>query len=69
MSRRTRRNHSAVFKAKVALDAIQGETTLAELAKLHSLHSNQIADWKSQLLDCVSSVFLMSRHASATNIG
>jgi transposase len=61
-----------VFKAKVALDAVRREKTLgelAELAKLHSLHSNQITDWKSQMLDCVSSVFLMSRHASATNIG
>lgn len=50
MSRRPRRNHSAVFKAKVALDAIRGEKTLAELAKQHDVHPNQITDWKSQLL-------------------
>ena len=38
MSRRPRRNHSPAFKAKVALDAIRGEKTLAELAKLHDVH-------------------------------
>ena len=57
MSRRPRRNHSAVFKAKVALDAVRGEKTLAELAKLHDVHPNQITDWKSQLLERASSVF------------
>ena len=58
MSRRPRRNHSAVFKAKVALDAVRGDKTLAELAKLHlaelaklhDVHPNQITDWKNQLL-------------------
>ena len=42
MSRRTRRNHSAAFKAKVALAAVKGEKTLAELAQLHDLHPTQI---------------------------
>jgi putative transposase len=50
MSRRPRRNHSPAFKAKVALDAVRGEKTLAELAKLHDVHPNQITDWKNQLL-------------------
>jgi transposase-like protein len=57
MSRRPRRNHSATFKAKVAIDAIRGEKTLAELAKLHDVHPNQITDWKAQLLERASSVF------------
>ena len=57
MSKRPRRNHSPVFKAKVAVDAIRGEKTLAELAKLHDVHANQIVDWKNQLLDRASSVF------------
>ena len=47
MSRRPRRNHSPAFKAKVAVDAIRGEKTLAELAKLHDVHPNQITDWKN----------------------
>lgn len=57
MSRRPRRNHSAAFKAKVALDAIRGEKTLAELAKQHDVHPNQITDWKGQLLERAAGVF------------
>ena len=57
MSRRPRRNHSAVFKAKVALDAVRGDKTLAELAKLHDVHPNQITDWKNQLLKGAANVF------------
>ena len=57
MSRRPRRNHSPAFKAKVALDAIRGDQTLAELAKLHDVHPNQITDWKTQLLERAASVF------------
>lgn len=57
MSRRPRRNHSAAFKAKVALDAIRGDKTLAELAKLHDVHPNQITEWKSQMIERAASVF------------
>lgn len=57
MSRRPRRNHSPAFKAKVALDAIRGEKTLAELATLHDVHPNQITDWKSQRLERATGVF------------
>lgn len=57
MSKRARRNHSPIFKARVALAAIKGDKTLAELAKLHDVHSNQIVDWKTQLLEGASSVF------------
>ena len=57
MSMRPRRNHSPRFKAKVAVDAIKGEKTLAELTKLHDVHANQIVDQKNQLLDRAASVF------------
>ena len=57
MSRRTRRNHSPTFKAKVALAAIKGEKTLAELAQLHDVHTTQIAAWKAQLLEGAPGVF------------
>ena len=57
MSKRPRRNHSPLFKAKVAVDAIRGERTLAELAKAHDVHPNQVNDWKNQLLTRASSVF------------
>ena len=40
MSRRPRRNHSATFKAKVALAASQGEKTLSELAQQFDVHPN-----------------------------
>ena len=49
MSRRPRRNHSPAFKAKVALAAIRGEKTLAELAEQFDVHANQITSWRSQL--------------------
>ena len=57
MARRARRNHSAAFKAKVALAAVKGEKTLAELAQQFDVHPNQIANWRSQLLDGAAGVF------------
>jgi len=56
MSRRPRRNHAPAFKTKVALEALKGEQTLAELAQRYQVHPNQIADWKKQLLE-LSTVF------------
>lgn len=55
--RRKRRNHLPGFKAKVALAAIKGDCTLAELSEQYDVHQNQIQDWKKQLLDQASSVF------------
>ena len=49
--RRPRRNHKAAFKAKVALAALRGEQTLAELVQKYDVHANQITQWKTQLLD------------------
>ena len=57
MSRRTRRNHSPVFKAKVALAAIRGEKTLAELAQMHEVHPTQIAAWKAQVVEGAADLF------------
>ncbi len=57
MTRRARRNHSAAFKAKVALAAIKGEKTLSELAQQFDVHANQIKQWKDQLLDGAAGVF------------
>ena len=55
--RRPGRNHSAAFKAKVALAAIKGDKTLAELAWQFDVHPNQITDWKSQLTERSTQVF------------
>ncbi|TXI72445.1 MAG: transposase, partial [Dechloromonas sp.] len=51
MTRRKRRNHSPEFKAKVAIAALKGDKTLAELAQQFDVHPNQITDWKSQLVE------------------
>jgi transposase len=57
MSRRPRRNHTPAFKAKVALAAIKGEMTLAELAEHFDVHPNQITTWKAQLQEGAADVF------------
>lgn len=57
MARRPRRNHSPAFKAKVALAAVRGERTLAELAQQFDVHPNQITQWRAQLLESAASVF------------
>ena len=51
MTKRPRRNHSRAFKAKVAIAAIKGEKTLAELAQQFDVHPNQITQWRGQLLE------------------
>ena len=57
MARRTRRTHAPAFKAKVALAAIKGEKTLAELAQQFDVHPNQITAWKGQLVDAAAGLF------------
>ena len=57
MSRRARRNHTSSFKAKVALAAIKGDRTLAQIAEQFDVHPNQISTWKDQLLEGAADVF------------
>ena len=57
MTKRPHRNHTPAFKAKVALAAVKGEKTLAELAQQFDIHPNQITQWKAQLLDGAAGVF------------
>jgi transposase-like protein len=55
--KKPRRNHSAVFKARIALEAIRGEKTVAELSAHHAVHPTQITAWKNQLLENAASIF------------
>lgn len=55
--RRPRRNHSAKFKAQIALEAIRGEKTIAQIAAHHEVHPNQVTSWKSQALENLAGLF------------
>ena len=57
MTKRIRRNHSGVFKAKVAMAALKGDRTLAELAQAFDVHANQITQWRTELLEGAAGVF------------
>jgi transposase len=55
--KRSRRNHAPAFKTKVALAALKGDRTLAELAQQFDVHPNQITQWKGQLLERALELF------------
>jgi transposase len=67
--RRPRRNHTAAFKAKVALAALKGDKTLAELAEKYDVHGNQITQWKTQLLEGAIGVFMSPAEKRGTEHG
>ncbi len=67
--RRPRRNHTAAFKAKVALAALKGDKTLAELAGKYDVHGSQITQWKTQLLEGAIGVFLTPGEKRGTEQG
>ena len=54
---RKRRVFGAAFKAKVALAAVRGDRTTAQLASEYSVHTSQVTAWKKQLLEQVSGLF------------
>jgi transposase len=68
MAKRARRNHSPAFKAKVALAALKGEKTLAELAQQFDVHPNQVTQWKAQLLEGAAGVFGGSAEPAAASV-
>ncbi|MDI6808365.1 MAG: transposase, partial [Candidatus Eisenbacteria bacterium] len=52
-----KRNHDAAFKAKVALEAVKGEKTIAQIASEYGVHPNQIGQWKKRVLEDLPSIF------------
>ena len=65
MTKRPRRNHSPAFEAKVAIAALKGEKTLAELGQQFDVHPNQITQWRGQLLEGATAVFGAGGRADA----
>jgi transposase len=63
--KRMRRNHGATFKAQVALAAVKGDKTLAELAEQFCVHPTQITEWKQQLLARAADVFSGTKPTAA----
>ena len=61
-----RRPHGAGFKAKVALAAVKGDATLAELASRFTVHGTQVSQWKHQLLEGAESLFADGRRRSSS---
>ena len=66
MKKRTRRNHSPAFKAKVALAALKNDRTIAQLAEQFDVHPNQITAWKDQLLASATDVFERGSNAKSS---
>lgn len=65
---RKRRTFSGVFKAKVALAAIRGDKTTAELASEFGVHGNQVSAWKKQLLQGAPGLFADGRNREAHGV-
>jgi transposase len=55
--KKLRRNHAAAFKARIALEALRGEKTVAEISSHHQVHPTQVTSWKSQLLENAAAIF------------
>lgn len=59
--RNMRRKHDAAFKARVAMEAVKGEKTIAQLSSEYSVHPNQIGQWKKRLLEELPGIFSKNR--------
>ena len=57
MANNLRKNHDSAFKAKVALEAIKGEKTMAQISSKYGVHANQIRQWRQKLLEELPGVF------------
>jgi transposase len=64
MGKVTRKRHTAEFKARVALEAIKGEQTLAEIGARHGIHLTMVAAWKKAAIDGMTATFSPKAAAS-----
>ena len=62
-----RRKHSPAFKAKVALEALKGQETVAQLAARYEVHPGQIQAWKKALAEGASGVFGNGKEQKSRN--
>jgi len=62
-----RKNHSASFKAKVALEAVKTEKTISQLSSEFGVHPNQITQWRRRLLDEIPDIFSRKRKKKETD--
>lgn len=60
----TRKRYNAAFKARVALEAVKGEKTIAQLSSEYGVHGNQIRQWRRQLLEELPHIFSDRRRKS-----
>jgi len=65
MSKGQRRKHSAEFKARIAMEAIKGIKTVAQIATENDLHPAQVTQWKTQMLEAAPGAFERSSDKSA----
>lgn len=65
MTKRSRRNHSPAFKAKVAVEALKGQQTVIEIAERFNVHPTQVTQWKTQLLEHAAQSFGAGSEKSA----
>jgi transposase len=66
MGKVTRKRHTAEFKARVALEAIKGEQTLAEIGAKHGIHLTVVAVWKKAAIDGMMTTFVSKAPAAST---
>ncbi len=69
MSSMGRKQYEATFKAKVALEAVKGEKTIAQLAGEYGVHPNQIGRWKTELLEKLPGLFSDRRKTAGEELG